>query len=80
MERESGGPVRVSKELVRAYLPSVLAYHRKRPCLRRVAHVRDQSLNGSNSFLPAIATPSGISVCRILIESECCARTSGSRL
>jgi hypothetical protein len=40
---------------------------------------RRQSLNGSNSLAPAIATANGRSVCSTLIDPAWCASTSGSR-
>src|SRR5437763_506311 len=40
---------------------------------------RFQSLYGSTMSRPAIATPSGVSVCKIRIVPACAARTSGSR-
>ena len=43
------------------------------------SHLALQSLNGSNSPSPAIATANGRNVCTTLIEPECSARTSGRR-
>ena len=42
--------------------------------------VHPQSLNGSYSFFPAIATPMGFNVCKIRIESPFSSNTSGNRL
>ena len=42
--------------------------------------VNAQSLYGSNSLAPAIATPSGVSVCRMRMVEPCAASTSGRRL
>src|SRR5260221_3695987 len=39
-----------------------------------------QSLYGSNSLAPAIATPTGVNVCKIRMLLPCSASTSGNRL
>src|SRR5258708_2915403 len=56
--------------------------HRRSPArgnLRYLPAGVFQSLNGSNSFSPAIATANGRNVCSTLIEPECSARTSCKR-
>ena len=54
----------------------IVRFHDTHSCL--VETLRAQSLNGSNSPSPAIATANGRSVCNTRMDPACCASTSGS--